>query len=280
MTDIRNGGEAFGRFLARIRKAKGYSQLELAVAADVSSKHLSFLETGRSKPSRAMLERLAESLAMSEGEKSRLFLEAGFAPPPTSRFEDDPSVTLLGMSLILRSAEPFPAVVFDRLWRIVMINRPYGAFIEPLSRGRIVLAQAYTLLPEPRVNLIEAMIGSDYYLSRVVSWRETIASELSRVKRDITVDADPQRRAWWSQIEIDANSRGLVGGLEQDGTGGGGKPFVPVTMRMGPAKAHLFNVVMPLHSDDEDDLSGLRVKLYYPADDRAERVVRDYTFTS
>lgn len=276
-----NSAGDFGRALTRARKARRLSQLELAMIAEVSPRHLSFLETGRSRPSRSMLAALVEALTMSEEDERAFYLAAGFAPPrPQSASDGHYSSTLLGMSLILRSAEPFPAVVFDRFWRIVMMNRPYGAFIEPLSRGHVVLGQAYTLLPEPRLNLIEAMIGSDYYLSRVLSWRETIASELSRVKRDIAIDTDPQRRAWLSRIEVDASSRGLIAGPGAAEHNNDNTPFVPVTMQMGPMEANLINVVMPLHSDGDKDLSGLRIKLYYPADEHAERAVRDYTFTN
>nr|WP_312030630.1 helix-turn-helix domain-containing protein [Methylosinus sp. H3A] len=278
--DIADDVKGFGRILARARKERGYSQLALALRAEVSPKHLSFLETGRSRPSRAMLATLIETLAVSEDDKKDFYVAAGFAPRENPYFDDICSSTLSGMSLILRSAEPFPAVVLDRFWRIVMINRPYGAFIEALSRGRIVLKQAYMLLPEPRVNSIEAMIGSDYYLSRVLSWRETIASELSRVKREVAVDADSQRREWLSRIEIDARSRGLICGPEFQRRSDDITPFVPVKMRMGPMEANLVNVVMPLRGDGGDRLSGLRVKLYYPADNRAEQAVRDYAFTN
>ncbi|MFT4078478.1 helix-turn-helix domain-containing protein [Rhodomicrobium sp.] len=277
MPDGTQGSVNFGRLLAQARKAKSYSQLDLAAAAEISQKHLSFLETGRSRPSRVMLDVLAETLSLSEGEKYQLFSAAGFALHPPSHAEAH-SQTLAGIALILRSAEPFPAVVFDRLWHIVMMNRPYGAFIEQLTGGRIVLGQAYTLLPEPRVNLVEATIGSDYYMSRVLSWRETIASELLRVRWDVLNDPDPRRHVWWSHVVKGVNSFRPLSDLDLGEAVSSYKPLVPVTMQMGPETAHLFNSVMRLHTNGEAGLSGLRVKIYYPLDDRAEQVVREHTF--
>jgi transcriptional regulator with XRE-family HTH domain len=270
------GSSQFGRLLAQTRRAKSFSQLDLAIAAKISQKHLSFLETGRSKPSRVMLDVLVESLSLSVGEKLQLFSAAGFAPYQPFCAEAH-SQTLAGIALILRSAEPFPAVALDRLWHIIMMNRPYGAFIEQMTGGRLVLEQAYTLLPEPRVNLVQAMIGSDYYISRVVSWRETIASELFRVQRDVLNDPDPRHRAWWSKVVKGVKSFRPLSDLDLSKTDRY-RPLIPVTIRMGPENAHLFNNVMRLHTNGEAELSGIRVKLYHPLDDRAEQVVHTYTF--
>jgi transcriptional regulator with XRE-family HTH domain len=109
---------AFGVLLKQWRQRRRVSQLDLAIAADVSARHVSFLETGRSRPSREMVMRLAERLDVPLRDRNPLLLAAGFAPSYPRRGLDDPAMTPVreAVDAILAGYEPYPALVVDRGW--------------------------------------------------------------------------------------------------------------------------------------------------------------------
>src|ERR687891_3004032 len=140
----RNGDTPFGRLLRHWRQARGLSQLALAVAAEISSRHVSFLETGRTLPSREMVHRLAAALDVPLDEHNALLLAAGYAPAFGARGLGASRLAPVrrALSFILRQQEPFPALVIDGGWNIVMRNeavaRIFGRFRGPSSPGPAV----------------------------------------------------------------------------------------------------------------------------------------------
>ena len=120
----RNGDSPFGRLLRHWRHARGLSQLALAGEAETSSRHLSFLETGRTQPSREMVRRLGAALDLPLDERNALLLAAGFAPEFGHRELAAPEMTHVrrALAFILHQQEPFPALVIDAGWNIVMRN--------------------------------------------------------------------------------------------------------------------------------------------------------------
>lgn len=117
-------GNRFGDTLRRARSQRRRSQLDLALSAGLSQRHLSFLESGRSQPSRAMLLRLAEALDLGLADRNDWLIAAGFAPIYAQRAIEAPDMTPLREALarMLRHHEPFPAMVIDRAWNLVMAN--------------------------------------------------------------------------------------------------------------------------------------------------------------
>ena len=116
-----------GQLIREWRRVQGMSQLDLALAAGVSSRHVSFVETGRSQPSRTMVARLAETLAMPLRERNAMMVAAGFAPLYRQSELRDPDLAPArrALELILGSHEPFPAFVLDRAWNILMTNQAH-----------------------------------------------------------------------------------------------------------------------------------------------------------
>src|SRR6478736_2482842 len=121
----------FGEHLRHWRQHRRLSQLDLAHEADISTRHLSFVETGRSVPSRDMVLRLAERLDVPLRERNTLLVAAGFAPVFPQRSLDDPALTEArkAVDLILKGHEPFPDLVVDRGWNLVAANRMVGPLI-------------------------------------------------------------------------------------------------------------------------------------------------------
>src|SRR5689334_2205648 len=125
--------DTVGELLRQWRHRRGLSQLDLAIAADVSARHVSLVETGKSRPSADMILRLADQLQVPLRDRNRLLLAAGFAPRYAERPLDDTALSAArdAVRRVLHAHEPYPALVFDRRWNIVMTNRA----VEPFFAG-------------------------------------------------------------------------------------------------------------------------------------------------
>jgi transcriptional regulator with XRE-family HTH domain len=126
-----------GELLRTWRRRRSLSQLELALEADVSSRHVSFLETGRARPSREMVLRLAERLDIPLRERNRLLLAAGYAPLYAERSLEEPEMTPVHQALdrFLRAHEPYPAIVIDRHHNLVSSNHAQPGRVERPSHA-------------------------------------------------------------------------------------------------------------------------------------------------
>ena len=137
MTITTQGRQAVGYLLREWRERRRLSQLALALDADVSTRHLSFLETGRAQPSQEMVLRLAEHLDVPLRDRNTLLLAAGFAPAYPDRSLDDPSlaVTRGVIDRVLASHEPNPALAIDRHWTLIAANSAFFPLLAGVGRG-------------------------------------------------------------------------------------------------------------------------------------------------
>lgn len=173
---------AFGPLLRQWRQARRISQMELAHRAEVSTRHLSWLETGRAMPSRAMALRLAETLEVPLRERNAMLTAAGFAPLYRERPLADPALAAVREALqrLLDAHEPWPALAVDRHWRLVAHNR-----LVPL-----LLAQAAPALREPPVNVLRLSLhpqGLAPLIANLPAWRDHV---LARLARQVSVTGD------------------------------------------------------------------------------------------
>src|SRR5262249_18345516 len=145
----------FGELLRSWRLSRRASQLELGMEAGVSARHISFIETGRAKPSQEMVITLATVLDIPLRERNLLLHAAGYAPLYSETSLDDPQMAQArrALELILEQQEPFGAVVFDRHWDIVMVNAAYVRFTSLLFGLNHPAATPLTVIPQPRPNL-------------------------------------------------------------------------------------------------------------------------------
>src|SRR5215813_10761508 len=152
-----SNASAFGRLLKDWRGRRGFSQLDLAVAARTTQRHLSFVESGRAKPSREMILRLAATMSLSLRQQNALMLAAGYAPIWRERDLSAPDLAVVNSALdyMLEHHEPYPAFVVDRRWNLLRANRGAVALTEFLT-GAAPAANA----SEP-VNLAIALLGPD-----------------------------------------------------------------------------------------------------------------------
>ncbi|MDP2411969.1 MAG: helix-turn-helix transcriptional regulator [Pseudolabrys sp.] len=172
-----------GSHLREWRQRRRLSQLDLAVSAEISTRHLSFIETGRSQPSRDMVLRLAEQLEVPLRARNALLVAAGFAPVFSERPLDDPALgsARAAMQQVLRGHEPYPALAVDRHWTMLAANA---------AVGRLVSGVAPHLLAPP-VNVLRLSLHPEGLAPRIANLAEWRTHLLVRLRRQIDVSADP-----------------------------------------------------------------------------------------
>lgn len=177
----------FGHLLRAWRERRRVSQLDLAGEAGISARHLSFLETGRAKPSRETVLQLAKHLEIPLREQNDLLLAAGYAPVFPQRPLDDPALQSVreAVGLILTGHEPFPALALDRHWNVLAMNRAVPLLLDGVA----------PFLLEPPVNVLRLSLHPQGLAPRIlnlVQWREHLLEQLVRQRR---LTRDPALRA-------------------------------------------------------------------------------------
>jgi len=175
------------------RQRRRLSQLALALDAEISSRHLSFLETGRARPSRDMVLRLADRLGVPLRERNVWLLAAGFAPAFAERSLDDPALDAVrrAVDAILTAHEPFPALAVDRHWTLVRAN----ASVAPLMAG------ADPLLLQPPVNVLRLSLDPRGLAPRIANLAEWRAHLLARLRRQVSASAEAPLAALLAELE-------------------------------------------------------------------------------
>jgi transcriptional regulator with XRE-family HTH domain len=191
-TAVRAAAPHFGEHLREWRQRRRMSQLDLAQEADISTRHLSFVETGRSAPSREMVLRLAEHLDVPLRERNALLVAAGFAPMYRERALDDPALAAArrAVDLILRSHEPYPALAVDRHWNLVAHN----AMVPPL------LAGVDASLLQPPMNVLRLSLhpqGLAPRIENIVQWR---VHTFERLRQQVHATGDGQLAALLEEL--------------------------------------------------------------------------------
>jgi transcriptional regulator with XRE-family HTH domain len=172
-----------GDLLREWRQRRRLSQLDLASEAEISTRHLSFLETGRSQPSRDMVLHLAERLDVPLRERNLLLVAAGFAPVFPERPLQDPALEAArkAIDLVLAGHEPYPALAVDRHWQLVAANAAVTRLI----------AGADTSLLRPPVNVLRLSLHPEGLAPRIANYHEWRVHLLIRLRRQVDVTADP-----------------------------------------------------------------------------------------
>lgn len=186
MTEVRESRQVsrpVGELVRRWREHRGYSQLALASRAEISTRHLSFLETGRSRPSRDMVLRLGRHLDLALREQNQLLLAAGYAPAYTDSPLDIAEMLPVRDALrqILTGHEPFPALVVDRNWNVVLSNSGFRLFAEGAAPE----------LLQPPVNALRLALHPEGMQPRIANFPEWRDQLLQRLQRRVELTAEP-----------------------------------------------------------------------------------------
>jgi transcriptional regulator with XRE-family HTH domain len=229
------------------------TQMDLALEAGVSARHLSFIETGRSAPSADMVKHLAEQLDVPLRERNELLLAAGYAPAYGQRDLDEPEMGPVREALdrVLAGHEPFPAVVVDRHWGMVAAN----------SAIPLLTAGVAEHLLEPPVNVLRLTLHPEGMAPRIANLAEWRAHLLDRLGRQAVVSGDPALAALYDELAA------LPGG---DGSRapdlGAGEIAVPLRIRHEDAELSFISTYTTFGTAVDVTVSELSIEAFFPAD--------------
>lgn len=251
----------FGERLREWRQRRRLSQLELAAEAELSTRHLSFVETGRAKPSREMVLRLCEALELPLRSRNELLVAAGHAPSYPERSFDDAASdeARAAVQRILDAHMPFPALAIDRQWNLVAHN---GAV--PL-----LMAGASSELLQPPVNVLRLSLHPDGVASRIANLAEWKHHILDRLRHQIWHSADPVLESLWEELRTypaPASKTPLR-------TKSGVPIAVPLVLESSAGPLSFLSTTTVFGTPVEVTLSELAIESFFPADQAtAERL--------
>ena len=259
-----------GPLLRAWRGNRGLSQEHLAARAGVSTRHLSFIETGRSRPGRDVLLALAGALAVPLRDQNQLLLAAGLAPRFSSSSLDGDELAMVrrGLDHALRHHEPYPAVVVDRTWNLLRVNRAAQRMLAELTPA--------PLPPAVGANLVLGLLHPDGWKPAIVNWDEVAGDLLERLHRECA--AAPQDRAL---TELRARALAIPGvpaHFRSPRLAAVG-PFALVHLRRGALQLRLFTMVTTLGTPLDVTAEDVRIESYFPADDATETILRGWAPT-
>jgi transcriptional regulator with XRE-family HTH domain len=254
-----------GRLLRRWREARRLSQLELALEAEVSARHLSFIETGRATPSREMLLSLATVLDVPLRERNVLLLAAGYAPVYGETSLDDPRMSQVRavIEIMLRSNEPRAAVAHDRYWNVLMANAAFVRLLTVILDRAPAGLSAMQLANPPRVNLLHLLLEPDGLRRVVVNWEASAKALLNQAYRRLAWARDERLKALiedvlkypgvpvrWREPELDA-PQALI---------------LPIELNLNGKVVRMFSTVTSVATPHDVTLQDLHIEVFHPAD--------------
>lgn len=254
---------SFGPILKRWRQTRRMSQEQLALDAEISTRHLSCLETGKAKPSRDMVLLLSSALELDLRERNAMLGSAGFAPVYTTSGLESLSMAPIrrAVDLMLAKQEPYGALAVDRVWNVLQMNE--GA----LRMMRVFMPEP----PEdPRIatNVVRATMHPTGLRPAIVNWVEVAVFLLERMDHECAMyPNDAERLALRDEI------RGYPGiaALERPPPAEGlGQPVALVHMKRGEHEARLFTMVTTLGTPLDVTAQELAIESYFPADEATE----------
>ena len=251
-----------GPLLREWRTRRRRTQLDLSLDAGISTRHLSFIETGRSTPSADMVLLLAERLEVPFRERNDLLLAAGHAPAFPERSLDDPELAPVreALDLILSRHEPYPALVIDRRWNIVAANSATVALAEWIDPA----------LLEPPVNMLRVV---RVLVPRIVNLGEVRAYFVERLRRQVAFSGDQSGTALLEAMEAGAAAGSDRGRISEAATRG---ILMPVRLRgRGGRELSLFGTVATFGTPVEVTTSELSIESFFPADAATAEALRN-----
>lgn len=252
-----------GALLRDWRRQRRMSQLDLALHADVSTRHISFLETGRAQPSREMLLRLADHLDVPLRERNTLMLAAGYAPVYSQTPLDDPALHAAkeAIDLVLAGHEPYPALAIDRHWNLVAANRAVAPLLEGVALD----------LLQPPINVLRISLHPEGLGPRVINprvWREHV---LARLQQQILATADPTLVA----LRDELHALSLPPEVDGEADAPRSERFVlPFRIRVGGRVLSFLTTTTVFGAPLDVTLAELAIESFYPADAETAALLR------
>ncbi|MBU4528475.1 MAG: helix-turn-helix transcriptional regulator [Hoeflea sp.] len=246
----------FGDLLKHWREARKVSQLDLGLEANVSARHISFLETGRARPSRAMVLNLGTVLDLPRGSRNAMLHAAGFAPSYRSRDLNEAEMAPIAAALdwMLDRHLPYPAMVLDRHWTIVRAN----------ATAKMMLAQIGL---DEGANLIEALLDESQLPRVIENWDETARHFVHRLRAQ---SAHLGGDAWLDQMA--ARLAAQLGDAAPDPTAGT-QAIIATRYRLGEMTLSFFSTLSQFSTAEDIALADWQIEHLFPADEATREVL-------
>jgi transcriptional regulator with XRE-family HTH domain len=253
-----------GDFLREWRRRRRMSQLDLALEAEISQRHLSFIESGRAAPSRDMLLHLAERLEVPLRERNPMLLAAGFAPVFAERKLDDPALqpARRAIDMVLRGHEPFPALAVDRHWTLVAANAAVAPLLADVADRSLI---------EGRVNVLRLSLhpqGLAPHIANLFEWRSHL---LERLRQQIAATGDRVLRALLEELSgYPVPEDAPKAAAKHDYAG----IAVPMELRTEAGLLSFISTTTVFGTPVDVTLSELAIESFFPANDETAQLLR------
>jgi transcriptional regulator with XRE-family HTH domain len=265
---VRNG--LFHDFAAALRYwrgKRGWSQLRLSVESAISQRHLSFLENGRAQPGREIILKLGLVLDIPLRQRNAMLLAAGFAPAYRERALSDPEMDAVKQALdfMLAQAAPYPALVVDRMWNLVMHNEPAAR----MMRYFLGLPAGAPIPGDGSVNVLKLTLDPNGLRRWIVNWEDVCSDLLHWVQREAMGDG-PGSEASALLNELLALP-GMAQAASQPNLDRRALPFLPVILSKDGVELNLFTTITTLGTPHDVTVHELRLESFFPADEASRQ---------
>jgi transcriptional regulator with XRE-family HTH domain len=242
----------FADILKRWRKSRRLSQLALAMQANVSARHIAFLETGRARPSAAMIGRLGDALRLPLDVRNQMLTSAGFAQRYSARQWDAAEMAPVraAVNYSLDRHAPYPALAVDRLWLVIALNAPARILF-----GALGIDEGSSLLD---------LMTSEVLPPLIENWPEVAHHAAQRLRTESTAQGGVER------LDHAADTLASVPGARQGPLG----PVMPTVYRIGTLRLSLFAIIAQFGTAEDMTLDDVKIELYFPADSQTDEALR------
>lgn len=241
------------------------SQLDLALEADISTRHLSFVETGRSQPSREMVLHLAEYLDIPLRDRNQLLVAAGYAPVFAERNLDDPEMQAArrAIDLVLAGHEPNPAIAVDRHWTLIAGNRIVPMFLDGVSEELLA----------PPINVVRLSLHPDGIAGRIENYQQWREHFVDRLRRQVEASADPVLNDLLTEVNAYPFP---VAADEVSETQDLGGVAIPFRLKTDHGTLSTYTTTTIFGTPVDITLQELAIETFFPADTYTANILQDY----
>jgi len=270
---LATGGDA-GRVRALLREwraVRHVSQLGLALDVDISQRHLSFIESGRAQPSREMVMRLAAALDLPLRARNELLLAAGFAPlyPERALSSNEMDVVRGALDRLLTHHEPYPAMVLDRWWNLVMRNAPNQRIVSSVADEAAVARES----PDGKLNFVRLMFSEAGLRPHVVNWPTAASGLITRVRREAASNPGSPSQTLLEEFAPQAPRPSPGAPHAADDVL---SAAIPLELSVRGQKLAFVNLLTTFGTPQDVGVQELRVEMGYPANEETADVLRTW----
>ena len=252
---------SFNSALRHWRKLRKVSQLELALNADVSQRHISWLETGRSQPSKEMVIKLSEAMDIPLRDRNQLLNSAGFSDAYSHSGLDEPSMAPINdiLETILTNHEPYPAYVLDRYWNITMQNKASQTMFEVAGDPEAIW-QAIGDNGEHNIALLT--VHPNGLRNYIQNWDIIISPFIKRLKKEAMESNNPQLQQRYEQLATHINESDMTNSVTPDQL----LPVLPIKFGSADSTLNLYSIISTFGTAQDITANELRIETFYPCD--------------